>query len=256
MKKTLYYVCIVLLFGCTSKEQTSTNANTPFWTTEKAKAHLVNRNDSTTWDSTLFNNDLKYLDYHSTELPLHNGVFPTPKYDLVGKESFKGVGNFGFPGGDGFEKKIGTKTLLYNSFFAGKSVVTQPFVANDKDGVFFHIVVLTDFVDTVDYTHLSSEIISRNHPDYIGQGFYKTQNNTIDYVAFVTADQHAYAIVNTRLFDLSFGETILVAPQKDKSLRTLQIQSPALSSTTIDAYTDQLLQQQKVVDFFTYSGNI
>ena len=255
MKYIVLTLIMPFLVGCTPDTTKDNNTSKKFWTIEKAKAHLKDRQDSTTWDSIMFYNDLLSF-VPETSLPLMNGVFPNPHYALMGKGSFSGVGNFGFPGGDGLEKKIGSKTILYNSFFVGASEVNRAFIGDKKNEVFFQIIVLVDFVDTMNYTHLSSEIVSRNHPDYIGQGFYKTQNNRIDYLAFNTADLNAYAIVNMRLFDLNLGETILIAPQKDNSFRSMQIKSPQLSSDEVDAYTDELLRQEEVIDFFTYVGNI
>ena len=246
---TLFFV------GCSPKKAKESNTTKDFLTTEKAEAHLKARQDPATWDSAMFYNDL--LNFGSeTDLPLVNGVFPTPDYELMGKGSFKGVGNFGFSGGEDLEKRIGDKTILYNSFFVGASEINKDFVGDKKNEIFFQIIVLTDFVDTLNYSHLSSEIVSRNHPDYIGQGFYRTQNNHIDYVAFNTADRNTYAIVNMRLFDLSLGKTILIAPQKDKSFRSLQINSPQMSSDEVDGYTGELLGREEVIDFFTRSGNI
>lgn len=256
-KKISLILILFLLISCSHKETKEKNLSPEFWTKEKAGQHFNDRQDSTTWNLQMFDNDLQFASFETDlYLPFTNGIFPTPDYDRIGKGSFKGVGNFGFPGGKNLEKKIQDKTILYNSFFAGASDVTKPFVGEKKDGVFFQIIVLTNLVDTLNYTHLSSEVVSRNHPDYMGQGYYKTQNNKIDYVAFRTANQNAYAIINMRLFDLSLGKTILIAPQKNKSLRSMQIKSPELSSDEIDAYTDSLLSKKEVIKFFTYHGNI
>ena len=111
-------------------------------------------------------------------------------------------------------------------------------------------------MDTTNYSHVLSEIISRNHPDYIGQGFYRTKENKIDYTAFITADRNAYAIIDMRLFDLKRGKTILIAPQTDHSIRSMQIQSPQLSSDQMEDYTKSLLEKEEVVSFFTAKGNI
>lgn len=191
-----------------------------------------------------------------SELPMISGVFPVPDYDLVGKGSFKGVGNFGFPGGEGSELKINGKTILYNSFFAGANSLNKAFIDGKKNEVFFQIIVLTDTVDTVNYSHVGSEIISRNHPNYIGQGFYKTKSEKIEYIAFQTADRHAYALVNMRLFDLSHGRTILIAPQKDRSIRSKQINTPILSSEEIETFTDSLVKVPRVIRFFTQDGTL
>lgn len=146
--------------------------------------------------------------------------------------------------------------MLFNSFFVGKNKWNTVEIGEEKDEVFFHIVVLTDHIDTIEYKHLSSETISRNHPDYIGQGFYKTTNNQVDYCAFITAERKTYAIINMRLFDLSHGKTILVTPQKDRSLRKMQVMSPVLSSSRINEYTDTLLEKAEVIAFFTAENNI
>lgn len=225
------------------------------WTNEMADQYLKNRDDSTTWDTEMFNNDrLNSADF---DLPFTVGVFPTPKYDLLVDKSFNGVGNFGLSGGEGNELKIEDKTILFNSFYAGKNAFNQAYLDDNKPNeIFFHIVVLTDLIDTLDYTHLMSGVVSRNHPDYIGQGFYKTKESRIDYAAFITADRNAYAIVNMRLFDLTKGKTILIAPQKDKSFRSMQIDSPSLSREEIEGFTKTLLETEDVRRFFTAAGNI
>lgn len=255
MKYILMILTVISISGCSDNKTENLSKVKKFWTTEKEETHLLNRQDSSKWDMNLFNNDLQNM-MEETDLPLESGVFPTPKYDLIGKGSFKGVGNFGYAGGKGFEKKIANKTILYNSFFVGASDVNRHFIGEKNNEVFFQIIVLTDFVDTINYTHLLSEIVSRNHPHYIGQGFYKTKNSKIDYLAFITADQNAYAIINMRLFDLNFGKTILIAPQKDHTFRSMQIKSPKISNEEIEDYTDKLLKQQDIIDFFTQSGNI
>ena len=256
IKRLFYLSCIVIIaINCTdtvsSTEDTAEDSTK--WSTSDRQRYLANREDSTTWDWQLFKEDLSFLDF-DLGLPFKQGAFPVSDYALAG--SFNGVGNYGYPGGEGYEKKIADKTLLFNSFFVGKNGLNETIVKEHTDEIFFHIVVLTDYIDTVEYKHLSSAVVSRNHPDYIGQGFYKTKNNQIDYSAFLTAERNAYAIINMRLFDLTAGKTILIAPQKDRSLRTMQIESPLLSSKTIDKYTDDLLKEAAVKAFFTQENNI
>lgn len=247
-------LCSFWISSCTKQHKINHNPKT--WTDSLFNMHLQDREDSSTWDQEMFQNDLNQT-RPNAELPFTTGVFPTPEYNRIGKNSFKGVGNFAFPGGKDMELYVEGKTILFNSFFAGKNRFNQAYMdSTDSSEVFFHILVLTDWVDTVNYSHLMSEVVSRNHPDYLAQGYYKTQNNRIDYTAFITADRNAYAIVNMRLFDLTKGKTILVAPQKNKSLRTMQIQSPKLSQKQVETYTKDLLKQKKAIDFFTAQGNI
>ena len=83
-----------------------------------------------------------------------------------------------------------------------------------------------------------------------------TKELKIDYLAFQTAENTAYAIVNTRLFDLKHGKTIIIAPQKDNSLRSLQVRSPQLTSESVTGYTRELLKQKEIIDFLEQQANI
>jgi hypothetical protein len=49
-----------------------------------------------------------------------------------------------------------------------------------------------------------------------------------------------YAIVNSRLFDLRVGRLILVAPQKDGSIRFHQTDAPTMNSVERDMYIENL----------------
>ncbi|MNY10518.1 hypothetical protein D3C86_1435030 [compost metagenome] len=75
-------------------------------------------------------------------------------------------------------------------------------------------------------------------------------------MAFLTASRNSYAIINMRLFDLTLGKTILIAPQKDGSFRSMQIDSPKLSSETSGPYLRKLVKRKEVVAFFTQKGTI
>lgn len=229
--------------------------NDSIWNKAKEKEHLLNRYDSTTWDKEQYLMDLEARSFLASNQPFEVGVFPTPEYTLLGESSFGGVGTFGI-NGDGDEKRIQDKTILYNTFYVGSSAITQSFVGDKKERIFFHIVVLTDFIDTIEYTHQQKLAFSRNHPDYMGEGQYKTKNNTIQYLAFLGANQDSYAIINMRLFNLKNGRTILIAPQKNGSIRSKQIDSPPLTANEIDEYTTALLKKKEIVDFFKYAGNI
>ncbi|MCH7524997.1 MAG: hypothetical protein IIC74_08310 [Bacteroidetes bacterium] len=122
---------------------------------------------------------------------------------------------------------------------------------------FFSIVVLTDSIDLKRYTHTDVSVSSRNHPHYVGQGFVKTKSNRIDFVSFISADRNSYAIINLRLFDLRIGRIILIAPKKDGTLRSLQLDSPTMSSDEMDNHLKWILENNKqVIDFFTKPDNI
>ena len=124
--------------------------------------------------------------------------------------------------------------------------MNEEYLHGREDEVFMHILVLSDTIkpDT------QSVIWSRNYPDFYGQGSMKTKSATIEYASFLTAERSAFAIVNTRLFNLNYGKTILVAPQPDGTLRSMQIKSPELSNQTVKKYTAELLRREGVRRFF------
>lgn len=215
---------------------------------------LTNRDIPDTWDQEMLQSDLKIQGQPLG--PLTFGAFPTPQYDLIGENAFRGIGNFLYPGVQGYTKHIADKTILFNSFFINKNSLNKDRLGEKPNEVFFQIIALTDFIDSTGFSHIKSQILSRNHPDFVGQGTFKTADNQIDYVAFQTVTGEAFALVNMRLFDLSDGKTILIAPHQDGSMRSLQLSSPLLSSEEIDAYTDQLLRQERVIQFFTADGTI
>lgn len=60
-----------------------------------------------------------------------------------------------------------------------------------------------------------------------------------------------------RIFDLRVGRIILIAPQKDGTFRSLQLESPVMSSYEADEYIPMLLKENnEVIEFFTQPGNI
>lgn len=228
----------------------SQNENSFVWNKELKIENLLNREDSTKIEKWLFEQDLEDFDLKTK--PINYGVYPVPEYDLIGENSFDGLGNTGEYNGI----KLKEKNIVYNSFFVNKCKVNEEYIKDKPNEVYFIIIVLTDILEDKDFTNSGNKVISRNHPNYIGQGYFKTLNNQIDYVSFLTADRNSYAIVNMRLFDLTIGEVILIAPQKDGSLRSMQIDSPLLSSKEVRNYVESLLNENKIIEFFTKSGNI
>lgn len=249
MKNWAYYLLLLLTVNSCSDHIEKVQATKESTELKNLKQVLNNRNDSTTWDLAMFEMDKLFIEAGDFG-PMSLGAFPVPKYELLGKDSFKGIGN------NGEVVTLHGKKIVVNSFFVNRSQLNAAELKDRKDDVFFHILILTDTLDEVNDKLAQSIVVSRNHPDYIGQGFVQTKNNRIDYLSFLASERGAYAIVNTRLFDLKEGKTILLAPQKDKSLRSLQLQTPVKSSAEIVNYTRELLKQDQVVNFFLNRANI
>lgn len=243
-----YLILTLLIFSsyiCLGQKDTTV------WDVKLEEIHLNNRQDSSTWDLEILQSDTEAGKELVTK-PIKYGAFPVPRYELLGQKSFKGVGTQGNLEGIDFNGK----KLVYISFSVNKNTFNQRYIDNKNDEVFFTIVMLTDFIDTVNYTHTGRQMISRNNPDFIGQGFFKTLNDEIDFIAFLTAERNEYAIVNMRLFNLKMGRVILIAPQKDGSLRSMQIKSPLLEKNELDDFIDKMLKNESISHFFNDANNI
>ncbi len=246
MNKTITFIILILAFSCKAQEEKPEFK----WNLEKERIHNENRNDSTKWSSKNWKADTQNIKLKGK--PIINGIFPVPKYELI-ESTFNGLGNSG--NWKGYNLK--DKKIIHHSLYVNKNGVNKEFIIDKPNEVFFTIAVLTDSIDLKRYTHTNVSISSRNHPHYLGQGFVKTKSNEIDFVSFLTADRNDYAIINMRLFDLRIGRIILIAPQKDGTLRSLQLNSPIMSSEETDKYIEDLMSNnKKVIDFFTKTDNI
>jgi ribosomal protein L31 len=220
------------------------------WGIDDERIHNLHRNDSTKWSTKNWKADTKNSQIKGR--PIINGVFPVPRYELV-DSTFNGLGN----SGDWKGFQLQSKKIIFHSLYLNKNNVNKKFIPDKQNEVFFTIAVLTDSIDTKNYTHTDVSISSRNHPHYVGEGFIRTKSNRIDFISFLSADRNAYAIVNMRLFDLRIGRIILIAPKKDGTLRSLQLESSIMSSDEMDEYIKNLLSNDRsIIDFFMKSDNI
>lgn len=216
------------------------------------KQQIENIRNSQIWDMERMKGDITNV---NEMFPLHFGAFPVPHYNKLG--TYEGGGNatnaYGRSISD-YRLIINEKEVVFNSLFLGNS----PFYKDkDRNRSFFTILTVIDTVSTKNYAINSSQFLSRNHPDYGGQGSFITKDNRIDYVAFTTPDKGSFAIVNMRLFHLEFGDIIIIAPQKDGSFRSMQIQGEKVEQTAFFAYLkEKVLKRDDVIRFLTNDGVI
>lgn len=91
MKKLLLIlISPIIINSCTNWPSKIKSVN-DLWNAEKRLRYLTNRNDSTTWDQELLENDKQIIGLGDS-VPFELGAFPVPNYGLIGKGSFKGVG--------------------------------------------------------------------------------------------------------------------------------------------------------------------
>lgn len=221
------------------------------WTPQWQKQYLNDRENPTKWDSFHYKEDLEGFPKQKQE-PIVPGVFPVPNYDLY-PGTFDGIvaANFDvyLPSGQRIACVVNgnSKTTLNESMLGD----------NDVD-FYFILAVVTDCPpDTVTYDDVNVGGFSRNHPDVITEGYVRTSGSSkVDFVAFRAANNDAYAVVNMRLFNLNDGNIVIIVPQEDGSLRSMQIHpDELLTFQTLRQYITTLITENDRVNRFVTMRN-
>lgn len=215
---------------------------TPLW----QKQYLEDRENPCKWDKTHFLEDLEKFP-HSNQEPITPGVFPVADYNLY-PGTFDGIiaANLDIflPSG----QRIAC-TVSGNS----RTTLNEPLIKDNDEDFFFILAVVTDFPkDTISFDDVNIDSFSRNHPDVITQGYVRTsETEKIEFVAFRAANNDAYAIVNMRLFNLNDGNIVIIVPQEDGSLRSMQVKpEELLTFGTLRPYLTNLLTENKRITKF------
>lgn len=221
------------------------------WTAQWQKQYINDRENPTKWDSAHYKEDLDGFPKLKQE-PIVPGIFPVPNYDLY-PGTFDGIvaANFDLylPSG----QRI---TCVVNG--NAKTSLNQSMIGDNDVDYYFILAVVTDCPpDTVTYDDVNISGFSRNHPDVISEGYVRTSDSSkVDFVAFRAANNDAYAIVNMRLFNLHDGNIVIIVPQEDGSLRSMQIQpEKLLTFQTLRQYITTLLTDNERVNRFVTVRN-
>lgn len=246
MKNLILSTLLLNVILCFSQQNQSEGTN------NLRLQQIENINNANLWDMERVKNDITPI---NDKLPIRFGAFPVPEYKQLG--AYKGGGLFTNTKArsiDEYKIMVENKEVVFDSFFIGDS----PFYKDEhKNRSFFTILTVIDTVDTENFAIGATQFLSRNHPDYGGQGSIITKNNRVDYVAFTTPDKDGFAIVNMRLFHLEFGDIIVVVPQKDGSFRSLQIKGKKVSNDKLfDYIKNTVVKQKEVLDLINGDGVI
>ncbi|WP_316796451.1 hypothetical protein [Pedobacter agri] len=242
MKIKFYlFFCFLLLTGENLYSQSSR-----FKWEEKEKLEKINNlQDSAKWDYEMLQKDMSQKRPRLEREGMDFGIFPVPKYT-------QGLGT-----GANINLNYFGKKIFWNYFFSEKNGVNEQYLGDKNSEVFFAVVILTDSLNTSpDKNNVSYNVVSRNYPDKLASGVLKTKNNSIEYISFLTGDRKQFALINLRLFDLDQGRLVLIAPQKDGSLRSMQLLLPIMEYEDINEYIALVLKENKVKSFFLNNGNI
>lgn len=230
MQKILITIIFGLLFSsCQEREKLNSldkNAEVNKWNIEKLSIRANEHLDSSKWDLELLNQDIETYNKYSEifkSYPLNKSPFPVAEYDyavssipfVIELDSvvFKGVriGEYENPES---EKIIDKLTLLI--------------LTNDKDA------------------EESTLVDSRNYPYLTAQGIFKVTNNEFDWVFSASPDGFSTLVLNMKLFDLRFGETIIIYPQTDKSFIYEQIKDSPNNYGNFEDFQKSVIVHPKV----------
>ncbi len=241
MTQKVFIVLIIgfLLFSCQEKEKrvaVSKNIETPTWNTESLNKKAAEQLDSTKWDVSLFKQDIETYEKYTAvfqSYPLNKSPFPIATYEYavtyipftlkIDEHIFKGV-------------KVGE---------------CEDF---DCENIAFKLtlLVLTNDINSEENTLVDS----RNFPYLTAQGIFEVKNNEFDWVFSASPDGFSTLMLNMKLFDLRFGETIIIYPQKDKSFLYEQIKDSPNNYENFEEFKKKIIDNLKVKNQLNSKNNI
>ena len=195
------------------------------------KAKAKNNQNPEKWNNELFENDKKWLK-ESKSKPLKSLAFPIEKYDYyvfntpfnfeIGNENFSGIT---------FGENIGGK----ENKFIFKPELTLIFYTRDKE------------------IQINGDVSSRNYPYLTIQGQVEIINQ-FDFVGIKSPENSGYLLVNLKSFDLRFGETIIIFPNKDNSFYYLQLEEkPSLDEST-ETFIEKIKADKRITEMIKLSN--
>lgn len=195
------------------------------------KAKASNNQNPKKWNNELFQNDKKWLKEAKSK-PLKSLAFPIEKYDYyvfntpfnfkIGNENFSGIT---------FGENIGGKE---NKFIL-KTELTLIFYTREKQ------------------IQINGDVSSRNYPYLTVQGQVEIINQ-FDFIGIKSPENSGYLIVNLKSFDLRFGETIIIFPNKDNSFYYLQLEEKPNLDESYEKFIERIKKDKRISEMVNLSN--
>lgn len=236
---------LTALAGCSSPMAADTDVGAGrTWTLSDERALAARREDPATWDLELLEADRGILSLPPGVLPgMPYGVWPVPAYDLIGENAYNG-NSTGVS-----EQLIGDRHVVGVAFMVGRNAFNESLPGGDSAFTVVHVLVACDEPPRPDGSNLSAGVSSRNAPHVLGSLWLDSGRGEIEALAFQTGDGDAFAIINLRLFDLDAGRCIVISPQADGTLRSLQRDVPDVGPDEIESAHAAILARDDVRAF-------
>lgn len=201
---------ITLLCTCGRAQQT---IPAKAWTKKDAARYAQQHNDSTTWNLKMLADDLEWAkEIDSSRVGIASFPSPVPHYD------------WGYVSSQTLKLSVPPKRIVgYSLAYAHDAY--RPRLPQDSSAYYFTAANLFFLTDAPKEETASCTIVSRNAPHYLATGLTPSSIGDIEWVQMHLADGNSFVIIAQRYFDLRQGETIIVAPRQDGSLRFLQLKA-------------------------------
>lgn len=198
---------------------------------DSLKIKALNNQEPEKWNNELFENDKKWLKEKKSE-PLKSLAFPVEKYDYyvfntpfnftIGNDNFSGI-------------TFGENTGGKENKFILKAELTLIFYTRDKQ------------------MQLNGDVSSRNYPYLTIQGQAEIINQ-FDYVGIKSPENSGYLIVNLKSFDLRFGETVIIFPNKDNSFYYLQLEEKPGVDENTGKFIERIKKDKRITEMIKLSN--
>lgn len=235
MYKYLVLLTIILFTSCQNKQLNNQIMNDN-WTYGGLSTYVLQQIDSTKWDKKMLDQDIELLRNFPdvfNDYPTNKSPFPVVEYEYaVSSEPIV----------------IKNKNSIIKGYLIGEYENYESETIINK----LVLLVLTNDENSEDATY----VISRNYPYLTAEGYFKTTIDTYNWVFSSSPDGFSTLFINTKLFDLRFGKTIIIYPQKDGSIRFHQFKvSPDDYSDFMD-FKNFILSNSKVKHQLQSKDNI
>lgn len=223
--KTLTFLGFLsLLIACRPEAKHNPETQSNPWNLEKLAKRAISNEDSALWDRQLFNQDIETYQKYSEVFkayPLNKSPFPVAEYDYAVSSI-----PIEFDSEQGHFK--GVRIGAYKDSLMEET--------EDK------LCLLIRCSDST--AEESSLVESRNYPYLTAQGMFQCESHEFDWVFASSPDGYSMLLLNMKLFDLRFGETVLIYPQGDGSFTYQQIQENPNNYKDMKAFYSAVLESR------------
>lgn len=231
-KLTILIALVLAIYSC--KNETQHNAKTSNeqnWNLSKLKDRAIANLDSTQWNLELFEQDIENH-YKYSELfeqyPLNNYPFLVADYDYaVYSNPFT----------------IKSSSLIFKGIQVGE------YKNPDSDSIVTKMILIVLTND--DQIEPETFVSSRNFPYLTAEGKFNLPKQNFEWVFQATPDGFSSLFFSMKLFDLRFGQTIIIYPQKDKSFLYEQIDESPDNFSKFEDYTEIIMKNKSHLNRLT-----